>query len=281
MVNKHRPVCDRGGQRDRPGHGGGLRRRRRHGGGGRHRRRGRREDRRPLRRTGRIGPGRALRRDRRRRRWPPWPSAPGPVDVLVNNAGVGMTGRFADMSVDDWRWIRSVNLDGVVHGCAAFGPAMLATGLGPGRQRLLRAGLHDAGHRAAYVATKAAVLALSRCLRADWAPHGVGVTAVCPGVIDTPIVGSTRYLGARGDARTRSRDREDLPPGPPAGDRGPGHRRRRPRATGPSSRSAGKPASAGTCTASPRWRSRTASPDWTCCEPPQPATRSRPSAPPA
>src|SRR5713226_66928 len=43
----------------------------------------------------------------------------GPVDVLVNNAGVGMTGRFVDMSVDDWRWIRSVNLDGVVHGCAA------------------------------------------------------------------------------------------------------------------------------------------------------------------
>src|SRR5437763_13792128 len=50
----------------------------------------------------------------------------GPVDVLVNNAGVGMTGRFADMSVDDWRWIRSVNLDGVVHACAAFGPAMIA-----------------------------------------------------------------------------------------------------------------------------------------------------------
>src|SRR5688500_6633539 len=46
----------------------------------------------------------------------------GPVDVLVNNAGVGMTGRFADMSVDDWRWIRSVNLDGVVNACAAFGP---------------------------------------------------------------------------------------------------------------------------------------------------------------
>ena len=57
----------------------------------------------------------------------------------------------------------------------------------------------------AYVATKAAVLALSRCLRADWAPYGVGVTAVCPGFVNTPIVGSTRYLGARGDARTRSR----------------------------------------------------------------------------
>src|SRR4051794_16351677 len=44
----------------------------------------------------------------------------GPPDVLVNNAGVGMTGRLTDMTVDDWRWIRSVNLDGVVYGCAAF-----------------------------------------------------------------------------------------------------------------------------------------------------------------
>jgi 2-hydroxycyclohexanecarboxyl-CoA dehydrogenase len=129
----------------------------------------------------------------------------GPVDVLVNNAGVGMTGRFADMTVDDWRWIRSVNLDGVVHACAAFGPGMVARRSGQvlnvssGLAYTMRA------TEGAYVATKAAVLALSRCLRADWAGHGVGVTAVCPGVIDTPIVASTRYLGARADARTRGR----------------------------------------------------------------------------
>jgi NAD(P)-dependent dehydrogenase (short-subunit alcohol dehydrogenase family) len=129
----------------------------------------------------------------------------GPVDVLVNNAGVGMTGRFADMSLDDWRWIRSVNLDGVVNACAAFGPGMIARRSGQvvnvssGLAYTMRA------TEAAYVATKAAVLALSRCLRADWAPYGIGVTAVCPGVIATPIVGSTRYLGARGDARTRHR----------------------------------------------------------------------------
>jgi|SRR5581483_8220451 len=129
----------------------------------------------------------------------------GPPDVLVNNAGVGMTGRFVDMSVDDWRWIRSVNLDGVVHACAAFGPAMVARRSGQvvnvssGLAYTMRAS------EAAYVTTKAAVLALSRCLRADWAADGVGVTAVCPGFVNTPIVASTRYLGARGDARTRSR----------------------------------------------------------------------------
>jgi 2-hydroxycyclohexanecarboxyl-CoA dehydrogenase len=129
----------------------------------------------------------------------------GPVDVLVNNAGVGMTGPFADMTVDDWRWIRSVNLDGVVHACAAFGPAMLARR--SGQVVNVSSGLAYTMRptEGAYVATKAAVLALSRCLRADWAPSGVGVTAVCPGVIDTPIVGATRYLGARGDTRTRRR----------------------------------------------------------------------------
>src|SRR5438105_8752997 len=129
----------------------------------------------------------------------------GPVDVLVNNAGVGMTGRFADMTLDDWRWIRAVNLDGVVHACAAFGPAMIARRSGQvvnvssGLAYTMRA------TEAAYVTTKAAVLALSRCLRADWAPYGVGVTAVCPGFVNTPIVGATRYLGGRGDARTRAR----------------------------------------------------------------------------
>ena len=129
----------------------------------------------------------------------------GPVDVLVNNAGVGMTGRFADMTVDDWRWIRSVNLDGVVHACAAFGPAMIARGSGQVINVSSGLGYTMRATEGAYVATKAAVLALSRCLRADWAPHGVGVTAVCPGVINTPIVGSTRYLGDRAAAGTRNR----------------------------------------------------------------------------
>jgi NAD(P)-dependent dehydrogenase (short-subunit alcohol dehydrogenase family) len=129
----------------------------------------------------------------------------GAVDFLVNNAGVGMTGRFADMSVDDWRWIRSVNLDGVVHACAAFGPGMIARRSGQVLNVASGLAYTMRANEAAYVATKAAVLALSRCLRADWAPYGIGVTAVCPGVINTPIVGSTRYLGARGDARTRQR----------------------------------------------------------------------------
>ena len=129
----------------------------------------------------------------------------GPVDVLVNNAGVGMTGHFADMTVDDWRWIRSVNLDGVVHACAAFGPPMVARRSGQVVNVSSGLGYTMRATEGAYCTTKAGVLALSRCLRADWAEHGVGVTVVCPGFVNTPIVGATRYLGARGDARTRGR----------------------------------------------------------------------------
>jgi len=128
----------------------------------------------------------------------------GPVGILVNNAGVGMTGRFTAMSADDWAWIRGVNLDGVVNGCAAFGPAMLAAGRGQVVNLSSGLGYTPTATEAAYVTTKAAVLALSQCLRADWAGDGVGVTAVCPGVINTPIIDRTRFLDADPNGRTRT-----------------------------------------------------------------------------
>jgi NAD(P)-dependent dehydrogenase (short-subunit alcohol dehydrogenase family) len=138
----------------------------------------------------------------------------GPLDVLVNNAGVGMSARFGDMSVEDWRWIRSINLDGVIHGCHVFAPAMVERGRGhivnvaSGLAYTMRA------TEPAYVTTKAAVLALSRCLRADWADSGVGVTAVCPGVINTPIIDGARFLGdqSRTLERTRRTFRRGHPP---------------------------------------------------------------------
>jgi len=132
----------------------------------------------------------------------------GVPDVVVNNAGVGMTGAFADMSIDDWRWIRSINLDGVVHGCKAFGPAMLRRG--SGHVVNTSSGLAYTIHATepAYVTTKAAVLALSRCLQADWGPQGVGVSAICPGVINTPIIASTRFPGS--DPVGRQRDAQRL-----------------------------------------------------------------------
>jgi 2-hydroxycyclohexanecarboxyl-CoA dehydrogenase len=138
----------------------------------------------------------------------------GPLDVLVNNAGVGMSSRLTDMSVDDWRWIRSINLDGVVHGCHTFGPAMLERGHGHVVNISSALGYTMSATEPAYLTTKAAVLALSQCLRADWAASGVGVTAICPGVINTPILDGTRFLGGQTETieRTRKVFRRGHPP---------------------------------------------------------------------
>lgn len=121
----------------------------------------------------------------------------GDVDVLVNNAGVGIYGPFLDASREDWAWLRSINLDGVAHGCFAFGPGMLERGRGQVVNVASGAAYIPNRNMAAYCATKAAVVSLSQCLRADWRPHGVGVSVVCPGVIDTPIARSTRYRGSK------------------------------------------------------------------------------------
>jgi 2-hydroxycyclohexanecarboxyl-CoA dehydrogenase len=130
----------------------------------------------------------------------------GPLDVLVNNAGVGLTGRFTDTSLDDWAWIRSINLDGVVHGCGLFGPPMVERGRGHVVNVSSALGYVATATEPAYVTTKAGVLALSQCLRADWRRDGVGVSAICPGVVDTPIITErTRFRGDQASAKKRRR----------------------------------------------------------------------------
>ena len=126
-----------------------------------------------------------------------------PISILVNNAGVGMTGSFSDMTAEDWAFIRSINLDGVVNCCSAFTPPMLAAGQGQVVNVASGLGFTPTAKESAYGTTKAAVLHLSQCLRADWASQGVGVTAICPGFINTPIATSTRFTGGKEDPRQR------------------------------------------------------------------------------
>jgi NAD(P)-dependent dehydrogenase (short-subunit alcohol dehydrogenase family) len=129
----------------------------------------------------------------------------GALGVLVNNAGVGMTGSFSDMTAEEWTFIRSINLDGVVNCCSAFTPPMLAAGRGQVVNVSSGLAFAATANESAYGATKAAVLQLSLCLRADWSARGVGVTAVCPGFINTPIAGSARFTGGKEDPRRRAR----------------------------------------------------------------------------
>jgi 2-hydroxycyclohexanecarboxyl-CoA dehydrogenase len=127
----------------------------------------------------------------------------GPVDILVNNAGVGVGGPFLQTTADDWTWLRSINLDGVVHCCRAFGEKMVERRTGHVVNIASGAAYLPNRRMATYCASKAAVVMLSRCLRTEWARDHVGVSAVCPGVINTPILQHTRLRGSAIDEKER------------------------------------------------------------------------------
>jgi len=119
------------------------------------------------------------------------------VDLLVNNAGVAVGGGFLETTLDDWDWILGVNLRGVVYGCHAFAPAMVRRGRG-GHVVIVSsmAGYTPVEGLAAYCTTKFAVLGLAESMADELGQHGIGVTAICPGIIDTPITRNARLRGS-------------------------------------------------------------------------------------
>ena len=118
------------------------------------------------------------------------------VDLVMNNAGVAIGGPFLATSLEDWDWIVGINLRGVVLGCHYFVPPMVRRGRGGHVVNVSSAAGYTATSTlAAYNATKYAVLGLSEALWDELEPQGIGVTAVCPGVIDTPITRSARLVG--------------------------------------------------------------------------------------
>lgn len=131
----------------------------------------------------------------------------GVPDVVVNNAGIGMGGPFLATSVDDWERILGVNVWGVIHGCRLFARQMAERGSGGHIVNISSsAAFAPSVLLPAYATTKAAVLMLSECLRAELEREDIGVTAVCPGVINTDITRTTVHVGA--DAETSQRMRE-------------------------------------------------------------------------
>jgi NAD(P)-dependent dehydrogenase (short-subunit alcohol dehydrogenase family) len=121
-------------------------------------------------------------------------AAAGALDVLVNNAGVGHSGGVLDSTLADWEWVVGVNLWGVVYGCHFFVPKMVERGGGGHVVNVASGfGLMAAAGVAPYCTTKFAVVGLSESLRAELAPHGIGVSAVCPGVINTDIIARGRF----------------------------------------------------------------------------------------
>jgi NAD(P)-dependent dehydrogenase (short-subunit alcohol dehydrogenase family) len=120
----------------------------------------------------------------------------GSADILVNNAGVGVGGLFLDTPLENWEWVVSINLWGVVYGCHFFLPAMVKRARGGHIVNIASlAGLIPTPSLSAYAATKFAVVGLSESLRVELVPHRIGVTVVCPGFIDTNIGHASRLTG--------------------------------------------------------------------------------------
>lgn len=120
----------------------------------------------------------------------------GVVDVLVNNAGIGLSGSFFDTTPEDWKRVLDVNLWGVIHGCRLFGKQMADRGQGGHIVNTASAAAFQPSKALpAYSTSKAAVLMLSECLRAELAGQGIGVSAICPGLVNTNITATARFAG--------------------------------------------------------------------------------------
>ncbi|MFD4857630.1 SDR family oxidoreductase [Streptomyces atratus] len=121
----------------------------------------------------------------------------GIVDVLVNNAGIGLSGSFLETTSEDWKNVLDVNLWGVIHGCRIFGKQMAERGQGGHIVNTASAAAYQPSRALpAYSTSKAAVLMLSECLRAELADRSIGVSAICPGIVNTNITATTHFAGA-------------------------------------------------------------------------------------
>jgi NAD(P)-dependent dehydrogenase (short-subunit alcohol dehydrogenase family) len=118
-------------------------------------------------------------------------AAHGRLDLIFNNAGIGVGGDALELTVAHWDRIIDINLRGVVHGVQAAYPVMARQGFGHIVNTASIAGLVAPAYMAPYVAVKHAVVGLSMSLRGEAKAHGVKVTAVCPGWTDTAILDST------------------------------------------------------------------------------------------
>jgi 3-oxoacyl-[acyl-carrier protein] reductase len=116
-----------------------------------------------------------------------WTEEVGPIAILVNNAGVPGSGRFVDISFDEWRRVLDVHVDGAFHVTRAVLPGMIELGWG----RIVNISSESVwlGNQSVqYVTAKAALVGFTRALAFQLAPLGIRVNAVAPGPVDTPML---------------------------------------------------------------------------------------------
>lgn len=113
----------------------------------------------------------------------------GKVHIVCNNAGIGgAAGVFPDSELSNWERIIDINLWGVIRGVKVFTERIIAHGEGGHIVNTASImGLYSSGRSTAYCTTKFAVVGFSECLREDLRDRDIGVSVLCPFVVDTPI----------------------------------------------------------------------------------------------
>lgn len=118
----------------------------------------------------------------------------GGLDLLVNNAGVATAGAIDEAPLADWHWVLDINLLGVVRGCKVFAPLLKAQRAGHIVNIASFAGIANPPAMASYNVAKAGVISLSETLLHELAPHGVGVSVVCPAFFPTNLMNHARVI---------------------------------------------------------------------------------------
>ncbi|MEA2523937.1 MAG: hypothetical protein QOF73_1164 [Thermomicrobiales bacterium] len=115
----------------------------------------------------------------------------GPIDLLVNNAGVNVPRPAVDVTEDQWDQVLDTNLKGPFLCAQIVGQEMIALGKGKIVNISSAAGLIPAGERVAYCSSKAGLIMLTRVLALEWAKHGITVNAVAPTFVETELAAQT------------------------------------------------------------------------------------------
>lgn len=112
----------------------------------------------------------------------------GKIDILVNNAGVAMSGLLIDTSLDEFKRVFDVNVNGTFNVTKAVLPDMLSSGQGSIVNVSSVWGIKGASMEVAYSSSKAAIIGFTKALAKEVAPMGVLVNAVAPGAVDTDMM---------------------------------------------------------------------------------------------
>ncbi|BBM86784.1 SDR family NAD(P)-dependent oxidoreductase [Candidatus Uabimicrobium amorphum] len=134
----------------------------------------------------------------------------GRIDYMFNNAGIAIMGEMMEMSLEQWNRLFDINVRGVIYGTHAACNVMKKQGFGHIVNTASLAGIIPSPNLGAYSGTKHAVLGICKSLRIEAREFGIKVSAICPGVIDTPMVTDSEMINEEQLAVSREEIRENI-----------------------------------------------------------------------